>query len=134
MTFADLDLDYDDVIVVPTDASPLDFLCRVYRDARQPLSARLKAAGLAAPFMHPKLQVTAMVTEGGDIAERIERARKRSEVILEERFEREVQARLAARAIAVPPMIDAKAEPVPLGRPPTMPRWRECAAVDRSIR
>ena len=42
-----------DAIAVPTDATPLDFLCAVYRDHRQPMSRRLKAAIEAAVFVHP---------------------------------------------------------------------------------
>jgi hypothetical protein len=119
---ANLEIVDHDAIEVPPDASPLDFLCRVFRDARQPLSARLKAAGLAAPFCHPKLQVTALVQEGSSIAEKIERARKRSEAILEARWkqdvEQEVERRLSMRAIE-PPAVTYSREPLPQGRAPT---------------
>jgi hypothetical protein len=112
------ELDDPDVIEVPSNATPLDFLRRVYLDSRQPLSARIKCAGLAAPFIHPKLAVTAVIQEGGSIAEKIEAARKRSEGILEARFQEEVEARVRAR-LAPPAVIEAKAEPLPQGRAPT---------------
>jgi len=48
-------------LVLPADATPLDFLCAVYRDATQPLGTRLKAAIAAAPYCHPKLAITANV-------------------------------------------------------------------------
>jgi hypothetical protein len=104
-------------ISVPPDASPLDFLRRVYLDARQSLPVRLKAAIAAANYCHPRLAITAQVQEGGSIADRIERARKRSEGILEARFQEEVERRL--RALAAPAVIEAKAPPLPQGRAPT---------------
>jgi hypothetical protein len=110
-------------IEVPPDASPLDFLCRVFRDSRQPLSARLKAAGLAAPFVHPKLAVTAVIQEGGSIASKIEAARNRSEGILEARWkhdvEQEVERRLTMRAIPAPVTYTKAEGPLPQGRAPT---------------
>jgi hypothetical protein len=107
----------DDTIHVPTDASPLDFLCRVYRDSRQPLSARIKCAGLAAPFIHPKLAVTAVVSEG-DMASRIDAARAASRAVLEARVTSMVEARLRAR---LAPPVDLTPEPPPMtvGRQPT---------------
>jgi hypothetical protein len=48
-------------IVVPDDASPLDFLMAIYRDHRQPMNRRLRAAIEAAPYTHAKLAVTASV-------------------------------------------------------------------------
>ena len=57
---------------VPNDATPLDFLSAMYRDRWQPMHQRLKAAIEAAPYLHPRLAVTAVV-EGGDFAARLER-------------------------------------------------------------
>lgn len=73
---------------VSADATPIDFLCAVYRDPRQPMSRRLKAAIEAAPYAHPKLAVTAFI-DGADFAHRLERAVERSQ----------------------PKLIEAKAEP-----------------------
>jgi hypothetical protein len=115
---ANLEIVDHDTVEVSPDATPLDFLRRVYLDSRQPLSARIKCAGLAAPFVHPKLAVTAVIQEGGSIADKIEAARKRSEGILEARFQEEVERRL--RALAAPAVIEAKVEePMPSGRAPT---------------
>jgi hypothetical protein len=50
---------------VAHDASPLDFLSAVYRDSRQPMPRRMKAAEAALPFFHPKLAVIATDTMDG---------------------------------------------------------------------
>jgi hypothetical protein len=54
-----------DEIDVSPDASPLDFLSAVYRDSRQPMPRRMKAAETALPFFHPKLAVIATDTMDG---------------------------------------------------------------------
>lgn len=64
-------------VAVGDDASPLDFLTAVYRDPRQPISRRLRAAIEAAPYLHPKLSATA-VLRADDFATRLERAIERS--------------------------------------------------------
>jgi hypothetical protein len=38
---------------VAADATPLDFLCAVYRDPRQPIQRRMRAAEAALPFVQP---------------------------------------------------------------------------------
>jgi hypothetical protein len=58
-----------DEIEVPADASPLDFFRAVYRDARQPMPRRMKAAEAALPFVHPKLAVSVTLD---NFAERME--------------------------------------------------------------
>jgi hypothetical protein len=65
-------------LTVPAGATPIDFLCAVYRDARQPMHRRLKAAIEAAPYVHPQLKAQAIVMAGGDFAARLERAIERS--------------------------------------------------------
>jgi hypothetical protein len=62
-------------ITVPPDASPLDFLCAVYRDPHQPMRRRMCAAEAALPFVHPKLSVNANVSTG--FASRMERMMER---------------------------------------------------------
>lgn len=66
-----------DEVTVGDNASPLDFLTAIYRDSRQPISRRLRAAIEAAPYFHPKLSATA-VLRGDDFAARLERAIARS--------------------------------------------------------
>ena len=56
---------------------PLDFLCAVYRDPRQPMQRRLRCAVEAAPYFHPKLAVTVGIN-GRDIAHELEAAIERS--------------------------------------------------------
>jgi hypothetical protein len=50
-----------DSIAVSASANPLDFLMAIYRDPQQPMNRRLRAAIEAAPYMHPKLAVTASI-------------------------------------------------------------------------
>jgi len=62
---------------VSADATPIDFLCAIFRDARQPMHRRMKAAIEAAPYCHATLKAMAVVY-GGDFATRLERAIERS--------------------------------------------------------
>ena len=55
---------------VAVDATPLDFFQAVYRDSRQPMQRRMRAAEAALPFVHPKLAVT--VDASRDFASRME--------------------------------------------------------------
>jgi hypothetical protein len=89
----------------------------VYRDDDLPLSTRMKAAAAALPYEFPKLAVTALVQEGSSFADKIEAARRRSEGILEARFQEEVERRLALRL--APPAVTYSREPLPQGRAPT---------------
>jgi hypothetical protein len=67
---------------VAADASPLDFLQAVYRDNRQPMPRRMKAAEAALPFVHPKLQVTVDATRNfAALMEDAARRSRRSNVI-----------------------------------------------------
>jgi hypothetical protein len=69
-------------LIVAADALPIDFLMAVYRDPRQPMSRRLRAATECAPYIHPKLSAAAVLI-GDDFAPKLERAVKRSEKVLE---------------------------------------------------
>jgi hypothetical protein len=62
------------------EIDPLNFLRAVYMDAKLPLSVRMRAAIELLPFTHPKLAVTAMVTEN-DIATLLDRRLKRIEAM-----------------------------------------------------
>jgi len=44
------------------EPTPLDFLKAVYLNEGLPLSVRMKAAIEAAPYVHPKLSATAVMT------------------------------------------------------------------------
>jgi hypothetical protein len=61
------------VVPVSAEATPLDFLCSIFRDAGLPLATRIRAASTAAQYIHPKLAVVA-TGPSGNIAERLERA------------------------------------------------------------
>jgi hypothetical protein len=65
-------------VEVPADATPIDFLQAVYRDRRQPMHRRLKAAIEAAPYAHAQLKATAVIVGGADFAAQLERAIERS--------------------------------------------------------
>jgi hypothetical protein len=58
-------------ILLPPDATSLDFLQAVYRDPRQLMARRLRAATVAIPFEHPKLSVGTNFNSG--FAARMER-------------------------------------------------------------
>jgi hypothetical protein len=47
-----------DAITLPVDATSLHFMQAIYRDSRQPMPRRMRAAQAALPFEHAKLQVT----------------------------------------------------------------------------
>lgn len=64
-------------VAVAPNASPLDFLNAVYRDAGQPMQRRMRAAIEALPFVHPKLAVTATIS-GGNFAAKLEATAARS--------------------------------------------------------
>jgi hypothetical protein len=57
----------EDELKLASDATPLEGLRAVYTNGRIPLSTRLRAMVEAAPYVHPKLAVTASI-EGKDFA------------------------------------------------------------------
>ena len=63
------------------NATSLTLLQKVYRSTTIPLATRMRAAMAALQFEHPKLAVTANV-EAGDFADQLERAVKRSRMIV----------------------------------------------------
>ena len=63
-------------------ATPLEFLQTVYRNPKQPMQRRLKAAIEAAEYVHPRLAVTATLN-AGDFADQLEQAIKRSRMVIE---------------------------------------------------
>jgi hypothetical protein len=70
-------------LTVPEGASPVDFMMAVYRDIRQPMERRLRAARECAPYVHPKLSTTAVLIDGGSFAERLQRSIERTQKVLD---------------------------------------------------
>ena len=93
-----------DAIVLSADAVSLDLLQAIYRDPRQPLHVRMRAAMAALPFEHPKLAVTAITTPA-DFAARLDAAIRRSEA---------ARVTIDHEPRSLPP---AGPEPTPVGAP-----------------
>ncbi len=71
--------DEPEVIELAPGETSLDFLQRVYRNPRQPISQRMRAAIEALPYEAPKLSAVAVgYITGEDFASRLERALQRS--------------------------------------------------------
>jgi hypothetical protein len=77
-------LNAEEALAVGEKASSLEFLQAVYRCPDQPLPVRMKAAIAALPFEHPKLAVTAVLTDE-DLGARLHRAIQRSAKVIEAR-------------------------------------------------
>jgi len=69
---------YELATQIGNDVTPLEFLRAVYCNPAVPLPVRMRAAIEAAPFVHPKLAVTALVPIGEDFASKLDRAVARS--------------------------------------------------------
>ena len=82
------------------EIDPLSFLKAVYMNVELPLSVRMRAAIELLPFTHPKLAVTALVSEQ-DFATVLDRRLKRIE---------EMRAKVIE---AKPAQIEAKPNPMP---------------------
>lgn len=67
------------------DATSLMLLQQVHRDPSLPLATRLRAAGMALQFEHPKLGVSVSVPWSEEWAARLEQAIARSNQVLIER-------------------------------------------------
>ena len=90
------------------EIDPLSFLKAVYTNAELPLSVRMRAAIELLPFTHPKLAVTAVVSEQ-DFATVLDRRLKRIE-------------EMKAKVIEAKPVIDG--EKVDARLPPPIPDRR----------
>jgi hypothetical protein len=82
------------------EADPLTFLKAVYMNVELPLSVRMRAAIELLPFTHPKLAMTAVVSEQ-DFAAVLDRRLKR----IEEMKTKVIEAK--------PAQIEAKPNPMP---------------------
>ena len=71
--------DEPELIELAPGKTSLDFLRKVYRSVRQPMSRRMRAAIEALQHEHPRLQATATTNMSGqDFASVLERAIQRS--------------------------------------------------------
>jgi hypothetical protein len=69
-----------ELLELAEDETSLDFLQKVYRSSRQPLSTRMRAAAIALPFESPKLTAMAVSSMNGEhFAAMLERAIARSQ-------------------------------------------------------
>jgi hypothetical protein len=72
-------VDEPELIELAPGETSLDFLQRVYRSVKQPMSRRLRAAIEALPHEHPRLGAIATASMNGqDFASLLERAIERS--------------------------------------------------------
>jgi hypothetical protein len=71
-------------IQLSTNATSLDFFQAIYRDPKQPLNTRIRAAQAALPFEHPKLAVVVTNREG-DLADRLMAALQASQRVIDSR-------------------------------------------------
>jgi len=103
-------------LVMPPEASPLDFLRAVYQNPKLELAVRMRAAVEAAQYMHPTFKATAMVVANDSFAARLEAA--------------------IARSGASPKLIEAQSETVvePAPLPPVGPSPTPMAAPFASFR
>jgi hypothetical protein len=77
-TLSRFDDEQESIELAPHETS-LDFLRKVYRSVRQPMSRRMRAAIEALQHEHPRLQATATANMSGqDFASVLERAIQRS--------------------------------------------------------
>jgi hypothetical protein len=63
-------------VQVGPGANSLEFLQAIYRSPHVSLAVRMRAAGMALQFEHPKLGVTAIITDG-DLADKLDKAIER---------------------------------------------------------
>jgi hypothetical protein len=75
------ELDEPEAVQVGENATPLQFLCAVYRNAGLPLHTRLRAATAAAPFVHPKFSVVVGPNDPRAFADQLEERLRRLKLI-----------------------------------------------------
>ena len=107
----------EQAIELPANGTSLDLLQQVYRNPSLPLPTRMRAATAALPHEHPKLAVTAVVTNE-DFAAQLDRAIERS------------------RRVEAKPIIEATAtvSPSPTTRPLTNGGGKPPTIIDRRYR
>jgi hypothetical protein len=67
-----------DEIPLPEGVTSLHFMQAIYRDPRQPMQRRIRAAQAALPFEHPKLSATYAVDGSRDFAAEMKEIARRS--------------------------------------------------------
>jgi len=92
-------------IEVEPEATSLQLLQAVYRNPDVALPVRMRAAGMAIPYEHPRLSINANVEAGKDFGLRLERAIARS----------------SQSGTYAPRVIDAVATEVPQNPPVQLP-------------
>jgi hypothetical protein len=81
--------DEPELIELAPGETSLDFLQRVYRSVKQPMSRRMRAAIEALPHEHPRLGAVAVgYLSGDDFASRLDRAIERSSKIKQDQADR----------------------------------------------
>jgi hypothetical protein len=71
-----------DEIEFPENGTSLDLLRAIYRCVTLPLNTRMRAAGMALQFEHPKLGVSLNFPWNGDLADQLTRAVERSGTVM----------------------------------------------------
>jgi len=71
-----------EAIKLDPNGTSLDLLQAIYRSATLPLPVRMRAAGMALQFEHPKLGVSLNLPWSEDFADRLTRAVERSSMVM----------------------------------------------------
>jgi hypothetical protein len=70
------------LVEFPENGTSLDLLRAIYRSVTLPLNTRMRAAGMALQFEHPKLGVSVNLPWNEDFADRLDRAIGRSSRVM----------------------------------------------------
>jgi hypothetical protein len=104
----------EEELPLPEGATSLDFMKAIYRDPRQPISRRMRAAQIAIAYEHPKLSATYAVDGSRNFAQQMKELatiRGRSNVLDAHRTYKEQKAPVPAPVPEVGP--DGKMPSVP---------------------
>src|SRR5262245_22456238 len=79
---ANLEPKTDKAFELEPNATSLNLLQAIYRSSSVPLSTRMRAAGMALQFEHPKLGISVNLPWNDDFADRLTRAVERSSRVM----------------------------------------------------